>query len=70
MENKLKEIEQNFLLQILEAQTAYDIANSNLMTLYAQKEEKLQAVRAYYEAVAQKEQAEIVIANTPKEIKL
>lgn len=69
MESKLKEIEQNFLPLIIEAQGAFDLAQQELSNLTAQKEQKMQAVRAYYEAVAKKEQAENVIANTADDIK-
>jgi hypothetical protein len=69
MDNILEQIEQDFLPQLTEAQEAFNTAQLNLSTLQAQKEEKMKAVREYYKAVNQKEQAEIVIANTDASIK-
>jgi hypothetical protein len=69
MDEILKQIEQDFLPQIQEAQEAFSVAELNLANLQATKEEKMKAVRDYYKAISDKEMAEIVIANTPQEIK-
>lgn len=69
MDKILQQIEDAFAPQLQEAQEAFDVASLNLMTIQAQKEEKMRAVREYYEALDKKEQAELVIANAPEEIK-
>ena len=69
MDKILQQIEEAFAPQLMEAQEAFNLAQQDLMTLNAQKEEKMRAVREYYEAVEKKAQAEVVIANTDESIK-
>lgn len=69
MENKLKQLDLKYLSQITQTQSDFDLAQQKLADLNAVKEEERKAIVAYFDALAQKEQAETVIANTPANIK-
>lgn len=69
MEKILQQIEANFAPQITAAQEALNIAQIEYNNIVAIAEDKKRVAREYYEALAQKEQAEIIIANAPQEIK-
>ena len=63
MDQLLQDIDEAFAQQIESAQGALNIAQFELTNLIAVREEKKRAVREYYEALADKERAEAIIAK-------
>lgn len=69
MEKILQQIDTQFAPQILLAQEAVSLVQIELNNLIATSEAKKTAVKEYYTALADKERAELVIANTDESIK-
>jgi len=69
MEEIIKQIEEEYATQMQEAQDALSVAQMNFDNLVGSKEEKIRAVRVYYEAIAQRDQAQSVIDSTNDDIK-
>lgn len=69
MEDKLKNIDIKYQVQLMQAHKDVDTATIALNNLIAIKNEEIVMVKAYFDALAQKAQAEIIIANTPIDIK-
>lgn len=64
MDKILQQIEQEYAPQIGSLQELINLNQTELNTLIAEAEEKKKKVRDYYTALAQKEAAEAVIANS------
>ena len=64
MDELLKQIEDEFYPQIQKAQDAFNLAQIELNNIVAVSEEKKKAVKEYYTAIADKERAELIIANS------
>lgn len=64
MEEILKQIEDEFYPQIQKAQDAFNLAQIELNNIVAVSEEKKKVVKEYYTAIADKERAELIIANS------
>lgn len=69
MDKILQQIETDFAQQIQSAQDAVNLAQLELTTLMSTVEEKKKAVIEYYTALADKERAETIIAQTDVSIK-
>lgn len=69
MDKILQKIEADFAQQIQSAQDAVNLAQLELTTLMSAVEEKKKAVIEYYTALADKERAETIIAQTDVSIK-
>jgi hypothetical protein len=64
MDKILQQIEDEFAPQIQKAQDVFNSAQTELNNIVAVSEEKKKAVKEYYTAIADKERAELIIANS------
>ncbi len=64
MEEIIKQIEAEFAPAMEEASNALSVAQMNFNNLVGTKDEKIRAIRTYYEALAQRDQAQAIIDAT------
>lgn len=69
MEDIIKEIDKKYGEVMYNLQDEISILQNKLNTVTSTLEEEKHQVREYYKAMDDKAQAELIIANTPEEIK-
>ena len=70
MQAKLTQLDLKYITLLQQAESALSLAQLEVNRLNALKEQERLLIVDYFDALGDKAQAELVIANTPNEIKL